>query len=63
MTTITEKHYESLVQKIYQTLMDMPYIDENRDVWVKGLGEIAETKEEAERIINEWLKESNIEII
>jgi len=63
MNTITEKNYNSLVQKIYETLMDMPYIDENRDVWERGLGDMAETKEEAERIINEWLKESNIEII
>lgn len=54
MNTITEKQYRSLKQKIYLTLLDHPDM---------GMGEMGECEDEAARIIDEWTKENNIEIV
>ncbi len=51
METITLKQYESLIQKIYDTLMAMPDM---------GMGEMGESKDEATRIVDEWMEENSI---
>lgn len=63
MTKITEIQIENLINKIFDTLILMPYIDEDNEIQERGLGEIGETQEEAERIVTEWITENKIEII
>jgi hypothetical protein len=60
---MTEAQQESLVQKIYETLISLPYFDENLEVQERGMGEMGETRDEAERIVDEWIEENNIIII
>jgi len=43
--------YDSLIEKIYQSLIYTPDY---------GLGEMAACREEAERIVNSWMKENKI---
>ena len=57
---MTEVQQENLVQKIYETLISLPYFDENLEVQERGMGEMGETRDEAERIVDEWIKENNI---
>jgi hypothetical protein len=57
---MTEAQQENLVQKIYETLISLPYFDENLEVQERGMGEMGETRDEAERIVDEWIKENNI---
>ena len=54
MDTITQKSYNSLVYKIYETLMS------NEDF---GLGEMGSCRDEAERVVDEWIEENNIYLI
>lgn len=54
MDTITQKSYNSLVYKIYETLMS------NEDF---GLGEMGSCIDESERVVDEWIKENNIYLI
>jgi hypothetical protein len=63
MTKITEIQIENLISKIFDTLILMPYIDEDNKTQERGLGEIGETQNEAERIVMEWVTENKIEII
>lgn len=51
MTTITTDQIDSLVKKIYNSLM----AGENM-----GFGEIGECEEEAKRIVLEWMGENDI---
>jgi hypothetical protein len=51
MTHITQQQFDSLVAKIYQTLINFEEC---------GLGEIADCQDEAERIVHEWCEESNV---
>jgi hypothetical protein len=53
MTQITELQYDDLKFKIYETLINMDDM---------GLGEITTCTEEAERIVDQWIKENNIKI-
>ena len=53
MTQITEKQFEALQDKIYETLMS------NEDF---GLGEMGSCRDEAKRIVIEWCKENQINI-
>ncbi len=46
---ITEKQLESLEQKIYETLILNPDV---------GLGELGECRDEAKRIVKEWVEEN-----
>ena len=57
---MTEAQQENLVQKIYETLISLPYFDENNEMYERGMGEMGETRDEAERIVDEWIKENNI---
>jgi len=63
MSKITEILHENLVQKIYENLISLPYFDENNEICERGMGEMGETRDEAERIVDEWIKENNISII
>ena len=63
MTKITEIQIKNLINKIFDTLILMPYIDEDNEIQERGLGEIGETQDEAERIVTEWITENKIEII
>jgi hypothetical protein len=53
MQEITEKQFEALQDKIYETLMS------NEDF---GLGEMGSCRDEAERIVIEWCEENQINI-
>jgi hypothetical protein len=54
MEIITQKSYNALAEKIYETLMS------NEDF---GLGEMGSCRDESERIIDEWVEENNIHLI
>jgi hypothetical protein len=54
MDTLTQKSYNSLVYKIYESLMS------NEDF---GLGEMGSSMEESERIVDDWIQENNIYLI
>lgn len=54
MKQITKQQYDSLKKKIYDTLMAMPDM---------GLGEAGEAMETAETLIDDWMKENNIELV
>jgi len=54
MNQLTEKQYYSLIDKIYSTLISLPEM---------GLGEMGECKDEAERIVDEWMEENLIILI
>lgn len=54
MDTITQKSYNALIEKIYETLMS------NEDF---GLGEMGSCRDESERIADEWIEENNIYLI
>lgn len=54
MYQIEEAQYTSLVEKIFQTLM---LFDE------MSLGEMGEAHDTAERIVDEWIEENNIELV
>jgi hypothetical protein len=54
MDTITQKSYNALTEKIYETLMS------NEDF---GLGEMGSCRDESERIADEWIEENNIYLI
>jgi hypothetical protein len=62
MANITNQQHENLVQKIYETLISLPYFDENNEMCERGMGEMGETRDEAKRIVNEWIKENNISL-
>ena len=63
MTTITEKQIENLMSKIYDTLINAPYLDEENEPQERGMGDMGGTQDEAERIVMEWVEENQIEII
>jgi len=63
MNTLTEKQHENLIQKIYENLMQVSYMDENGEFFDRGMGEMGETRDEAEMIISQWIQENNISII
>ncbi len=54
MTTITETQHQSLVTKIYDSIMGQEDM---------GFGEMGEATDEANRIVNEWMEENSITII
>jgi len=54
MTTINTKQYESLRTTIFETLMKCEGM---------GLADIGECYDEAERIVNQWLKAEGITVI
>lgn len=51
LTTIPTEYVESLRHKIYVKLIENPEL---------GLGEIGECKDEAARIVEEWMNENNL---
>lgn len=53
MNQITEKQFDSLVGKIYDTLVQAPHI---------GMGEMGECRDEAKRIVFEWMEEEKITV-
>jgi hypothetical protein len=63
MLQITEIIYQSLIDKIYQNLMLLPYVDSDGDFWERSIGEMGDTRDEAERIVSEWVTENSIIII
>lgn len=50
---MTTTQYNALVEKIYQSFMNLPDF---------GLGEMGEARDEAKRIVNEWMAENNIKL-
>lgn len=54
MDTLTQKSYNNLVYKIYESLMS------NEDF---GLGEMGSSMDESERIVDEWVQDNNIYLI
>ena len=63
MTTLNEKQIENLIGKIYDTLINAPYLDEETEPQERGMGDMGGTQDEAERIVMEWVEENQIEII
>ena len=63
MTTLNEKQIENLIGKIYDTLINAPYLDEENEPQERGMGDMGGTQDEAERIVMEWVEENQIEII
>lgn len=60
-TILTTEQIKSLQDKIYDTLMITPYIDEtDGEIMERGMGEMGETHDEAQRIVSEWMEENNI---
>lgn len=51
MNTITKAQIESLIQSIYNSLIQMEGM---------GMGEMGECRDEATRIVNEWMEANNI---
>lgn len=60
MQTITAKQIEALENSIYSTLMASPYVDSDGEVMERGMGEMGEARDEAARIVHEWMEESGI---
>jgi hypothetical protein len=59
--TLTTNQIKSLEDKIYDTLMITPFIDESDgEVMERGMGEMGETHDEAQRIVSEWMDETGI---
>jgi hypothetical protein len=54
MTTINTKQYESLRTTIFETLMKCKGM---------GLADIVECYDEAERIVNQWIKTEGVTVI
>jgi len=54
MKQITTNQYEALVKSIYESLINNPDF---------GLGEMGDCKTEAERIVDEWMEENDIELL
>jgi hypothetical protein len=52
LTIITKKQYDSLTQSIYDTLMENPDF---------GLGERGECRDEAARIVDDWMEDNGIQ--
>lgn len=50
---MNSKQIEALVDLIYRSLISSPEM---------GLGEMATAREEAERIVSQWIKENNVKI-
>lgn len=46
-----DEWYTSLIDKIYSSLMSMPGV---------GMGEMGEARDEATRIVDEWMSENKI---
>jgi hypothetical protein len=57
--TIPTEYVESLRNKIYKTLMNIETFDEG-ELIEKGIGDMQECREEAERIVQEWMDENNL---
>ena len=56
---MTYQQRESLIQKIYDTLMLSPYVVDG-EVCERGMGEMGEARDEAARIVDEWLDENKV---
>ena len=60
-TTLTTEQIKSLEDKIYDTLIIAPYMDEETgEVMERGMGEMGECHDEAQRIVSEWMEENGI---
>ncbi len=57
---ITYTQIKSLEDKIYNTLILAPYLDEDGEVMERGMGEMGEAHDEAQRMVKEWMEENNI---
>lgn len=53
MNQLTENQYTSLIDKIYESIINQPD---------NGLGEMGDCRTEAKRIVNEWAEDNNITI-
>jgi len=51
---LTENQYNSLVDKIYDKLMENPEM---------GMGEMGECHDESNRIVDEWMEENDIVLL
>lgn len=60
-TAILIKLTESLRKKIYNTLMNMETCTyDDGELIERGIGDMQECQEEAERIVQEWMDENNL---
>jgi len=58
---ITEVQIKSLEDKIYMAIMAVEVISEDgQDILSLGMGEMGEAREEAQRIVKEWMDENGI---
>lgn len=62
MLQITQKQYDSLVDGIYSSLMSVKSYTLEGEELEMGMGEMGEARDEAERIVNEWMEENKITI-
>ena len=53
MTTLTDAQHQDLINRIFETLKSNPEI---------GLGEVGECRDEADRIVQEWIEANQIVI-
>ena len=60
---ITDQQHKDLTHKIYMSLINSPFIDEDGEKQERGMADMGDCEEEAQRIVNEWLAESNIFIL
>jgi hypothetical protein len=64
MTTITEAQYESLSDLIYSTIMNIQtYNPETNETIEMGMGEMGDARDEADRIVDEWISKEGLQLI
>lgn len=56
---MTYQQKQNLIQKIYDTLMLSAYIEDG-EVYERGMGDMGDVRDAAERIVDEWMTENNI---
>lgn len=60
---ITEQQYKSLIQGIYDSFMGMEVCCECGESPSLGMGEMGAARDEAERIVDEWMETNKITLI
>lgn len=60
---LTEQQYKSLIQGIYESLMGLTIPCECEKECSLGMGEMGEARDEAERIVDEWMETNKIILI
>ena len=62
MSKLSQSQYELLTDEIYGTLMSIKTLDTEGNEVEMGMGELGEARDEAERIVDEWMEKAAIEL-